>query len=110
MLDLAPHTETLLTVIVAAIPNVIMALAAYRKVGRNERKLDRIQKQTNGNLAEMKKRTDYLSHRLSKYERLPPNYTYKENDEGNSKPGSSDRGRGDASGPSGELGGNEEPV
>lgn len=98
MLDLAPHTETLLTVIVAAIPNIIMALAAYRKVGRQERKLDSIQKQTNGNLAEMKKRTDYLSSRLSKYERLPSNF--KENHEGNPESGSGGSGGSDASGPS----------
>lgn len=109
MLEVSAHAETLLTVVIAAIPNIILAMAAYKKVGKNERKLDTIQKQTNGNLAEMKRRTDFLSHRLSKYERLPSNYKVVK-DEGNSQPGSGNRGGSDASGPGGELGGNEESV
>jgi hypothetical protein len=115
MWELSAHAETLLTVIIAAIPNIILAAAAYKKVGRQEHKIDKIQdktekiqKQTNGNLIDTTNRMNELASRLSKYETLPTQF--RRHDEGNPQSSSGDSGGSNAGGPSGELPGNKDTV
>lgn len=112
----APNLWTFLIALVGSLSTVITALATYRRTARQDTtlddqtaKLNEIHTEVNGKNAVLASTNDDLAQRLSVHEPLPE-YLLRRDDEGNPESGGGDRGGSDASGPSGQLGGNEKPV